>query len=183
MRICLSQFPHRIELRRRGDAGDPGAGNDVLPAPSLHAAFSQLQRYCRDSPAIGQLGLVAGLADRSSQDEVLRAIAAGVASGRFLLVRVASTGGGNAPAGAGAPPPAPAATAPRRPAVREQAPLPPPSRKPGPSAVVEEPNDMADVAQDVQAAALEDAAQQGTPFCEVCEKARQEREAGQGQEA
>jgi hypothetical protein len=55
--------------------------------------------------------------------------------------------------------------------------LPPPRPAPAPAPVAAAPEEFADVEQDSQAATLEQAAESGTPFCEVCEKAKAEREA------
>ncbi len=53
-----------------------------------------------------------------------------------------------------------------RPAFREAPPPPPPTEPP--------PDELAHLEQDVQAAALEEAAEQGTPFCEECDERRRE---------
>jgi hypothetical protein len=162
MRICLCRTPDRIEVRRRDEAG--GRGDSVLAADTAHEALALLRRYLWDRDALPQLRELADRGPHAGDDEVLGVIAAAIGSGRLQLVRSERHGGGVVPAAAAqAAPPSP-----RRPAVREPAPLPPPRARPAPAdaPVAEEASDG--LAQDVQAATLRDAAVLERPFCEVC---------------
>jgi hypothetical protein len=105
-----------------------------------------------------------------SDDDVLREAAAKIMTERLFLIHPERE-----PAGIAlvedAPPPAEVS---KRPAVRPPAPLPPPRKQQTAQAVeaAPEPELTALLAQDVQAASMEQAAQNGTPFCAVCERAR-----------
>jgi len=168
MRTCISQGPPRVEIRSQTDAALANRGETVLPVQGVLDAVAVLRRHCRDRQAAAALRQLAG-GPTGTGEEALRAVAAQLAAGRLILVacermtsRAAATDGAadnNV------------VERERRPPVREPAPLPPP-RRPSPVAAPAPEAELADdLAQDVQAAALEQAAADGTPFCEVCRAA------------
>ena len=92
--------------------------------------------------------------EHRDDDEVLRLVGAEIGEGRFLLVRrkpVLVAGGG----AAAAPPP-------------KGAPPPPPPRPPAPEPVADDPTFPAAADPVAIAAAMQEAAILGVPFCEEC---------------
>jgi hypothetical protein len=175
MNVCLSDHPDRLELsifRARGAYGTVVHG-------SAHEVFRYIKARTSRSGAAAELRELLARQDAPilrSDDEVLREVASQVMLGRLFLLlgeqrKAVSPGTGDPDA-----PPAPA-DRPKRPGVSPPPPMPPPRKAAATEAPAPETEVTAALAQDVQAAALEAAARDGTPFCEVCEKARAAREA------
>lgn len=176
MNVRISDHPVRLELsvfRASGGAGSVqhANANDVyryLKASSGRAAAPEELRE-----------LLARHSSRAlrSDDDVWREAAAQVMMGQlFLIQRQTRSQAGGAAVEADA---VPAAERPRRPGVSPPPPLPPPRKPAVTEAPQPEPELTAFLEQDVQAATLEQAALNGTPFCEVCEKARAARAAAE----
>lgn len=178
MRICISQLPQRLEVRARHDGASADRHESVVPLRHPDEAQSYLRRNCTRPSAIGELRQLAAEgrqnASALSDEEVLAAIGRQLANGRLILVSGASTppatGGGTDAAAV----PQPSAPPRRPPTMAPSSVLPPPRPAPVPSPVAAAPEEFADVEQDSQAATLEQAADSGVPFCEVCEKAKAE---------
>jgi hypothetical protein len=167
-----------MEVRARHDGASVDRHETEVPLRQADEARSFLRRHCSRRSALGELRQLAtdgrlgtsGLSD----EEVLASVGRRLASGQLILVSVpvpasVPASGGGVEAGAGAAPPMP----PRRPpTMAPSASLLPPHPAPAPARVAAAPEDFAGVEQDSQAAALEQAAASGVPFCEVCEKAR-----------
>lgn len=176
MRVCICQSPQRMEVRARHDGASADRYESVVQLRHPDEAQSFLRRHCTRPSALGELRQLAGDlrhgASAQSDEEVLASVGRQLANGRLILVSGAASPpatGGGVDAGAAPPPSA----APRRPpTVAPSAALPPPRPAPAPAPVAAAPEEFADVAQDTQAATLEQAAQSGAPFCEVCEKAK-----------
>lgn len=175
MNVCLSDQPDRLELsifRARGAYGAVAHGSAQEVYRYIKARTSRIGAAAE----LRELMAKQGARNLRTDDDVLREVASQVMLGRLFLLL-----GEQRPAvspGTGDPdaPPAPAER-PKRPAVSPPPPLPPPRKAAATEAPPPEPEVTAALAQDVQAAALEEAAKDGTPFCEVCEKARAAREA------
>ena len=170
MNVCLSDQPDRLELsifRARGAYGAVAHGSAQEVYRYIKARTSRIGAAAE----LRELLVKQGARNLPTDDDVLREVASQVMLGRLFLLL-----GEQRPAvspGTGDPdaPPAPAER-PRRPAVSPPPPLPPPRKAAATEAPPPEPEVTAALAQDVQAAALEAAAKDGTPFCEVCEQAR-----------
>jgi hypothetical protein len=172
MNVCLSNHPDRLELsvfRARGAYGTV-----------MHGSAQEVYRYIKARTSrmgaaseLRELLVKQGARNLNSDDDVLREAASQVMLGRlFLLLGEQEGGTGSGPADPEAPP-APAER-PKRPGMSAPPPLPPPRKPAVTEAPAPEPEITAALAQDVQAAALEQAAKDGTPFCEVCAKAAAE---------
>ena len=176
MRICISHVPQRLEVRQRHDGASADRHETVVPLRHPDEAQSFLRRHCTRPAAIDQLRQLATDGRQGaaalSDDEVLASVGRQLALGRLLLISGSATppaSAGGVDAGAAPPPSAP----PRRPpSMAPSSSLPPPRPGPVASPPAAAPEDFADVEQDSQAATLEQGAQNGTPFCEVCEKAK-----------
>jgi hypothetical protein len=174
MNVCLSDHPDRLELsifRARGAFGTVA-----------HGSAQEVYRYIKARTSrIGATGelreLLAkqGAGNLRTDDDVLREAASQVMLGRLFLLLGDQRPAMSPGAGIAEPPEAPPPP-PKRPGMSPPPPLPPPRKPAVTEAPAQEPEITAALAQDVQAAALEQAAQDGTPFCEVCAKAAAEAE-------
>ena len=172
MRISISETPGRLEIRERHDLAAAGLEVSVVALRYEAEALSFLRRHCNDTARIEQLRQLLPLGthmqQQSSAPHVLAQIADRLVSGQLQVVSL------DRPAGImGAGPAAPNATpqiVARRSPVSTTPPLPPPRPQPGtalqPEPLEVEPSD--NVEQDAQAATLEAAAVNGTPFCAIC---------------
>ena len=177
MRIHISNLPQRLELRSRHDAASAQLHETVVPLRSADEAQAYLRRNCSRQGAMDQLRQLVSDgrpgAVSMSEEAVLAELGRRIASGALILIAGAAavpSSAGGAIADAGPPPSEPTR---RPPTMAPSAALPAPRPAPAPAPAVAEPEDFADVAQDNQAQTLEQGAASGTPFCEVCEKARQ----------
>lgn len=180
MRICIANSPQRLEVRASHDGASADRHETLVPLRRPEEAQAFLRRHCTRPSAISQLRQLAtdgrhGAA-ALSDEEVLASVGRQIANGRLMLVSGAATPPSSA-GGVDAAAPPPAAPPRRPPTMAPSAALPPPRPAPAPSPVAAAPEDFADVEQDSQAATLEQAADSGTPFCEVCEKAKAEAKA------
>lgn len=167
MRVCICERPFRLEL---STFRATGAAITIVHA-NAHEAREYLQSRARPPFAVDQLRkLLEGRGARrlASDDEVWREAAAQLMAGRLYLTQSEEkTFHAAAIADLAATAPAP-----KRPIVSPSPPLPPPRKQEPEALPPPEPDVTARLEQDVQAGALEQAAKDGTPFCEVCEKAR-----------
>ena len=169
MNVRISDHPVRLELsvfRATGGAGlvQHTSANDVyryLKASSSRSAPAELRE------------LLARHSGRTlrSDDDLWREAAAQVMMGQLFLIQpqTRTQAGGAAVEAAEAP----VAERPKRPGMSPPPPLPPPRRPAVTEAPQAEPELTAFLEQDVQAAV------NGTPFCEVCEKAKAARAAAE----
>lgn len=157
----------------RSGAAAPPAGAERVDLRSPGQALAWLRQHRLGAVAMARIGaLLGGIHGRGLVDddhELLRRAADALRDGRLRLYR----GGGAArqqvqqvaPAARAAP------AGPQRTAVSGQAPMAAP-RAPAPSAPEAPEADLAEnIDQDAQAATLELAALDGTPFCAVCARA------------
>ncbi|CAN7329748.1 hypothetical protein LJR289_001770 [Pseudoduganella sp. LjRoot289] len=169
MNVRISDHPFRLELSVFRASG--GAGS------VQHANANDVYRYLKASNGRASapddlrelLGRNSTRALRSDED-LWREAAAQVMMGQLFLIQQqtrSQAGGAAVDAAEG-----PVAERPKRPGVSPPPPLPPPRKPAVTEAPQPEPELTALLEQDVQAAALEQAAENGTPFCEVCEKAK-----------
>jgi len=170
MNVCLREYPMRLELR------SVKSGSDVtlIEHPSTLDAWHFLKSQTNQEQALPRIRALLtshGATSFAADDDLWREVARQLMAKSLYLVMLDNSAGGYAGAGANS-----AATydaPPKRAAVSAPAPLPPPSKKPPTSdAPAPAPDATAALEQDVQAASLEQAAVNATPFCAVCEKAK-----------
>ena len=190
MRICLSHTHGQLEIRPSWDgacAGQAaGAAETTILLRDAGQAHRLLGQYCTNAYVMMQLrqllaGEVLQLHRRSDRD-ILGDIAGRLANGRLLAILVAPSlptqrsaplGDASAPLTGAAPVPAPRARPLRPPPEPEPVVFARHAIAAPPDAIVEPAPEFDDgVDQDAQAATLELAAQHGTPFCAICERAR-----------
>jgi hypothetical protein len=174
MRIHISNLPQRLELRSRHDAASAHLNETVVPLRSAGEAQAYLRRHCGSPGTLRELRQLVSDGRHAqgtmSDDAVLAEIGRRIASGGLILISGAAAAPGSAGGIAESGPP-PSEPSRRPPVMTRSAALPTPRTTAAPAPVAAEPEDFADVAQDNQAQTLEQGAANGTPFCEVCEKA------------
>lgn len=171
MNIRLCERPYRVELSVfRGS----NAGGAVV-----HSSAQEVYHYlkARTGPfsvtdELRQFLAEEGVDSLRPDDDVLREVAAQVMMGRLFLIQTEQTTGDGAVVEA-------VMDAPARVVELSKPPgrSPPPRRPVAPEAPQPALEQTALIEQDVQAAALELAAVDGTPFCSVCEKLAADRAA------
>jgi hypothetical protein len=167
----------------RSGAGAPPAGSERVDLHSPGQALAWLHQHPMGSVAMAQLRALLGGSDGRGlvhdDHEVLRRAADALRDGRLRLYRRGGEARPQVRQVMAATRAAPAG--PQRAAVSGQAPMAAP-RAPAPlAASAPEADPLEDVDQDAQAAALEMAARDGTPFCAVCARAAAERAAAAAQ--
>lgn len=176
MNLCISDHPLRLELQLFRPVG----GATAIVHSSEQQTYRYLKAHVRQPSAMAalrQLLAQRGARHLASDDDVLHDAAAKIMMQRLFLIHPERAPAGITVADDGAPP----AEADKRPAVRPPAPLPPPRTRQAAQVAqaaqgadaAPEPELTALLAQDVQAASMEQAAQHGTPFCAVCERERE----------
>lgn len=174
MNIRIANHPVRLELR----TFRPTGGNCAIVHGTEHDTYRYLKASIRQPSVMAELrALLAerGARPMASDDDVLHAAAAGIMMERLFLVQAEQSAGAGSTADAMAP--AVPVEALKRPAVRPPAPLPAPCKPQATEAPTVAPELTASLEQDVQAAGMEQASVNATPFCEVCERARRTAEA------
>ncbi|NRR30335.1 hypothetical protein HSX11_09045 [Oxalobacteraceae bacterium] len=182
MRICICHAPRRLEVRERHDLAAGSLIETVIALRHEEDAYALLRLHCSDGNAVSGLRQLLAqtmhLPGQISDDAVLRQVALKLGRGTLQVVALHATGTARSAgdsAAAAAPAPAPAAA--RRSTQQAQGPLPPPRGKDAPPAQQQEQEALDTVDQDAQAVTMEKAAEDGKPFCAVCEKAKAERAA------
>lgn len=171
MNIRIANHPIRLELR----TFRPTGGSCAIVHGSEHDTYRYLKTCVHQPSVMAELRRL--LAERgarplASDDDVLHAAAAGIMMERLFLVQAEQVpGAGGTVDGMAQEAPVEAL---KRPAVRAPAPLPAPCKRQVTEAPPPAPELTAFLEQDVQAAGMEQAAVNATPFCEVCERARRE---------
>lgn len=180
MRICICHAPRRLEVRERHDLAAGSLIETVIALRHEEDAYALLRLHCSDGNAVSGLRQLLAqtthLPGQISDDAVLRQVALKLGSGALQVVALHASqtarSSADSPA-ASAPAPAAAKRAPQQ----AQDPLPPPQAKAPVKPAEQEQEALDTVDQDAQAETLEKAAEDGKPFCAVCEKAKAERAA------
>jgi hypothetical protein len=177
--VILTSFPAILELRTRHD----NAGRSDQRRLAFHS-LDEAARYLRsrsgDTDFNARLrACLAGelhLHGHHDTDALHCYVATRLASGELQLLEHARYIGGayNPEAATAAPPPA---------AARPPAPKPAKAPAPAPAAAPVEAGIYDDADQRAQAMVLTQAAKDGTPFCEICEREKQRRAAAEAQPA